>query len=554
MLIFAGGVVRDAARTWDALAVDRGVVVARGEPAHDLRKRHPDAEVLDLAGGCLVPGFRDGHLHPLHGGMELLGPPITGATSVDDVGRRLRAYVDSHPDERVIIGGAYDPTIAPGGRFAAGWLDRYVADRPVVLSSSDHHAVWVNSAALSAAGIDVATDDPERGRILRRADGAPLGTLLESAMDLVAGLVPADADLRRDGLGRALSELAACGIVWGQEAAATPEETATYLDAAAAGELTCRFDLALRVEPGSWRVQREELVDVRGAVESASRRVTGDAGGVSGVGLPVVTCRCVKFFVDGVIEAGTAALLEPYENGFGASGRPGDRGILNWEPGELSAAVTSFDALGFTPHMHAIGDAAIRAALDAVAAAQSANGPRDRRSVIVHTQLVDPADLHRFSRLGVIANFEPLWAKASPMNLELTNPRIGPERAARQYQMASLAATGARITFGSDWPVTSVDPLAGLAVAITRQTADGQPPEGWLPEERLDPATALAAYTSGSAYQAFEPHAGDLLAPGAAADLCWLSGDPCTTDGDILRSLAVRATWFGGRRIFEEAS
>lgn len=562
MQAFVGGVVRDAARTWEALAVDAGVIVARGPQAKALARG--GATVVDLQGGCLIPGFRDGHLHPLHGGMELLGPPITGATSIEDIGERLRRYAGEHPDEQVIVAGSYSPPLAPGGRFMAAWLDRFVADRPVVLTSSDHHAAWVNSAALAAVGITAATPDPPRGTILRDESGEPIGTLLETAMALVDDLVVPDVVAQGRGLQRALEELARCGIVWGQEASLGVDEVQVYLDAAERDELTCRFDLALRVEPDGWRRQVANFVHARGEIDRRGRGL--------------LSANCVKFFVDGVIEAGTGALLEPYVDGLGVSGRPGDTGTFNWEPSELTAAVTTLDEVGFTPHLHAIGDAGIRAALDAIAHMQSVNPPRDRRPVIAHTQLVDPVDLPRFAALGVIANFEPFWAKASPMNLELTNPRLGPERADRQYQMASLARSGARISFGSDWPVTSLAPPDGLRVAITRQTADGVPPGGWTPQERLSPELALAAYTSGSAYQAFDPHASDLLAPGAPADLCWLSADPCDPALDFdpnpnpdpapapaapgprpatnpdprsvaasLRSLTVRGTWFAGR-------
>ena len=540
MQVFTGGVIRDAARTWSALAVENGAIVARGEPARALLRT--GAEVVDLDGGCLIPGFRDGHLHPLHGGMELLGPQITGATSVDDIGARLREYRDGHPDESVITAGSYDPTLAPGGRFAAAWLDRYVADRPVAVTSSDHHAVWVNSAALAAAGITAETPDPPRGHIVRLGNAGnpessgsaePLGTLLETAMDLVADLARPDEGSRRRALRRALEELGRCGIVWGQEASLGLEEALVYLDAAKRGELTCRFDLALRLEPGEWSRQLGDFAEAQGEIHRRGRGL--------------VTARCVKFFVDGVIEAGTAALLEPYVDGQGAGGGSQDRGIFNWEPDELAAAVAAVDRAGFTPHLHAIGDAGIRAALDAVAHARAVNPPRDRRPVIAHTQLVDPADLPRFNELGVIANFEPYWAKASPMNLELTNPRLGEDRAGRQYQMASMATSGARMSFGSDWPVTSLAPLDGLAVAITRQTSQGQPVDGWIPTERLRPDLALAAYTSGGAYQGFDPHAGDLLAPGAPADLCWLSADPCLAEGEALRAITVRGTWFAGR-------
>jgi predicted amidohydrolase YtcJ len=250
----------------------------------------------------------------------------------------------------------------------------------------------------------------------------------------------------------------------------------------------------------------------------------------------------VKFFADGVVESGTAALLEPYTD------CPHSHGIANWTPAELTEAVTAVDALGLQPHIHAIGDGGVRAALDALEAAARTNGPRDRRPVVAHAQLIDPADLPRFAPLGVIAGLQPLWAQCDPLMTELILPRIGPERGARQYQIAALLASGARIAFGSDWPVTAHEPLRGIATAVTRRTPEGTPEGGWLPEERIDTATALAAYSAGCAHQAFEEKEWGALRPGTRADLVHLAADPVRTAPGDLAHLPVLGTWLAGRR------
>jgi predicted amidohydrolase YtcJ len=199
-------------------------------------------------------------------------------------------------------------------------------------------------------------------------------------------------------------------------------------------------------------------------------------------------------------------------------------------------------------HIHAIGDAGVRAALDAVAHAGARNGPRDRRAVIAHTQVVHPDDLPRFAELAVVANFEPLWAQLDPLQTELTLPRLGTARGSLQYPMASLLASGAVVSMGSDWPVSSHRPLDGLAVAVTRQTRSGQPAGGWLPHQRLPVAAALSAYTLGTAFQAFEDHLWGTVVPGKRADLVWLSADPHDVAPADWPELAVRGTWLAGER------
>jgi predicted amidohydrolase YtcJ len=389
----------------------------------------------------------------------------------------------------------------------------------------------VNSEALRRAGITIATPDPPSGRVPRRPDGTPLGTMVEwSAMDLVLRHAPRPGRAEKElGVERASALLASAGVTWAQEAALAPEDVDVYLAAAAAGRLSVRVNVALRAEPGQWAAQRAAFAAARSL--AAASQVAGQ-----------VSARSVKFFADGVIEAGTAALLEPYDDA------PHTCGLPVWEPDELAAAAAAFDADGFQLHIHAIGDAGVRAALDAVEHATRSNGPRDRRPVVAHTQLVDAADLPRFAELGIIANFEPLWTQLDPVQTDLTLPRIGPARGGRQYPMASLLRSGAVLSMGSDWPVSSCRPLEGLPVAVTRQTAAGEPAGGWAPTERLPPEAALAAYTAGVAFQAFEQHQWGTVAPGRRADLVWLERDPLGVGAAEWPGLRVLGTWLAGRR------
>jgi len=514
-----------------AVAIDDGLIVAVDDDALEYRAR--GASEFDLAGGCLVPGFRDGHAHPLWGGIELGQVPLVGARTIDEVVERVRTYADAHPELEWIEGGGYDPTVVPHGVGDATWLDAAVVDRPVVLEASDHHTMWVNSEALRRAGIDASTPDPELGRIIRHGDGTPVGTLVEwGAIAMIRGLMPVPGSAEQEeGLARAMAALARCGITWVQEAASRPAEARVYAALARRGELTTRTNIALRVEPGRWPGDRARYGECRTDLDAddATREL--------------VQARTVKFFADGVIEMGTGFLVEPYTDA------PHTCGLPNWSAAELAEAVTAFDEDGFQIHIHAIGDGGVRMALDAIDQAVSRNGVRDRRAVIAHTQVVQPSDRARFAALGVIANFEPLWACLDPTMEQLTLPRLGPERSAMQYPIASLARIGARISFGSDWPVSSMHPLHGLAVAVTRQNGDGRPESGWLPEERLPIEQALAAYTAGTAYQGFEDESGGSIVVGKRADLCALSADISAMSGREVSDVAVTGTWTRGREV-----
>lgn len=462
---------------------------------------------------------------------------LVGCTSVDDVLAAVGDWARTHPDEPWIVGAGYSPTLLPGGLGDATWLDQVCADRPVALTSNDHHMMWVNTVALTAARIDAQSPQPEAGVIARRSDHAPLGTMLEwGAIDLIRDVMPAeDAELTRRGMAAALTELARHGIVWAQDAVIVAETAEVYRLAAHGDELTCRFNLALRAEPGRWVNQRDEFVGIRTLVQ-------GDE-----VARRSVEARTVKFFADGVIEGGTGFLLEPYAD------NPHSCGLPNWQAAELAEAVRWFDAAGFQIHIHAIGDGGVRMSLDAIEHAITQNGPADRRPVIAHTQLVHPADRPRFAALGVIANFEPLWCTLDPTMIELTIPRLGDTRSALQYPIATIASHGARISFGSDWPVSSVNPLAGLANAVTRTNTHGQPVGGWTPHERIPMLDAVHAYTAGTAYQAYDDHQRGTLAVGSIADIAILDTDITTIDGYDLTNVTVDHTLLAGRTVYRQS-
>ncbi|EID16248.1 amidohydrolase [Mycolicibacterium phlei] len=527
--LFCGGVIWTGAADTHAVLVDDGVVVAVGDEA---LARGSGARQVDLDGGFLMPSFADGHAHPLYGGLEAVGPQVRPCQSVDEIVAAVKKYAEDHPEQEWIFGASYNGSLAPGGLFDARWLDAAVPDRPVVLRAWDYHTMWVNTVALERAGITPDTPDPVLGEIPHRPDGSVLGTLREwGATDLVMNVMPPrDEQVRIDALGTAADYYLACGVTWVQDAWVEPADVATYVEAARRGVLRMRFNLALYADPRHFDHQVTEFAAQRRAVQEA--------------GSPLLTANTVKFFADGVVENETGALLAPYCSGLHSHGQQ------NWAGQTLAEAARRVDELGLQIHIHAIGDAAVRQALDAIEYVTKTNPPRDRRPVIAHCQLVDEADLNRFAELGVTPNMQPLWAQLDALMTVLTIPRLGPERAERQYPIRTLESSGAPLGFGSDWPVSSGAPLDGIAIAASRRTAEGEPPGGWTPHEILPIEAALSAYTAGVARQAFAEDEWGRITPGASADLVWLERDPRTTDPARLPSLAVRATYLRGEPVY----
>ncbi|WP_426975451.1 amidohydrolase [Pseudarthrobacter sp. O4] len=535
LTVFHSGTVADADHAAGqsgptALAVQDGIITAVGDAAMALLAGA--TETVDLAGGYLSASFADGHAHPLFGGLEDFGPQIRSCRSVEEIAASVRGWADANPDSGWVIGASYNATLAPGGMFDAEWLDAAVADRPVLLRSWDYHTIWVNSAALRAAGIDRNTPEPALGRIVRRPDGSPLGTLMEAgAIDLVTRVAPAfTLEQRVAALQAATAKYAAAGVTWIQDAWVELEDVPAYEAAVVSGRLDARINLAFRADPRIWNTQPEGFVAARSRIEN--------------LGSGMLTANTVKFFIDGIIESHTACMLAPYADA------PAETGLANWQRDQLHEAMASFDALGFQLHLHAIGDAAVRSALDGLEEVQRRNGYRDRRPVIAHLQLVDPTDIERFAALGAVANFEPLWACSDEVMRLLTIPRLGAPRAEQQYPIASLARAGVHLSFGSDWPVTGHHPVAGLATAVTRQGGDYVAGAAWIPAERIHVETALEAYTSGVAYQAFAERHWGALRPGMSADLVLLSEDPRRVPEDGLAALEVLGTWLAGRPTF----
>ena len=534
LLLHGGPVLRpDGSRRHGlAVAVTDGRVsaVAPWEALDDARG--PRTEVVDLGGRLLVPGFVDAHAHPLWGGLERL------ACDLLDVERTVAAYqvavrasADANPGVAWVTGGGWSFEAFPGGVATASMLDAVVPDRPVVLFNRDHHGVWVNSRAMALAGLDAASPDPPDGRIERDQGGRPSGVLHEGAARLVTDLVPQPgADICDAALLEARERLLAWGVTGWCEAilgpyAGQPDPLPTYLRA-------WRDGLDVATTGSLWwdRSRGIEQID-----DLLARRVAAAEVGVD-------LCQ-VKIMADGIIENQTASMLEGYLTDGHESP---DRGLAFVARDDLLSAVPALQRAGFAAHIHAIGDRAVRDALDAVDAAGSA-GRAPVPHQVAHLQVVAPSDVARFGALGVVANCQALWACHEPQMDDFTIPVLGEARARQQYPFGSIAAAGGELALGSDWPVSSADPWQAIHVAVTRTAPDDPHGEPLLAEQALSVGAALRAATAGSAAATGLSHVGSgRITVGARADLVVCSRDPFDVPPHELATVTSEQVWLAG--------
>jgi hypothetical protein len=535
-LLLRGGAVYtvDAPRSWaTAVGVKGGHIIYVGSDNVPGGIVGSGTEVVDLDGRMVLPGFQDGHVHLLAGGVELGECTLFTLESAAAIADSISACAAARPDAPWVRGAGWELTAFPDANPSSAFLDRIVKDRPAIFDAADGHSAWANSKALDLAGITRETPDPADGRIERDPrTGEPSGTLRESAIYLVTRLLPERTEPELSaGLERAQRLANEAGITSVLEAFASESYLRTYVAADLAKRLTVRVVTAVDAEPDST------------GIDGLARRL-GDWRKLYTT--PRVRPIAAKLFQDGVIESGTAALLAPY------LGRKGDAGKPIYPQPRLDSLAVALDREDWQLHVHAIGDRAIRMTLDAFAHAMEQNGPRDSRHTITHLQLIDPTDLPRFRRLGVVANFEPFWANGDEYLTRLAEPALGQPRSRWLYPIGSAVKAGAVVSGGSDWSVSSLAPLDGIQVAITRrEPSAGGPATPWLPQEVVDLSVAIAMYTINAAYQNHQERETGSIEVGKLADLVILEKNLFEVAPRDIHSVRVMRTILEGRTVFE---
>jgi len=526
----------DARQRWaQAVAIQGDRIVAVGTDRDVARWRGNSTRVVDLAGRFALPGFNDAHIHITGGALRLFEVDLNGAGSLAEMQRRVAQFARENPNEPWVLGYGWQYSDLPDRLPHRRDLDAVVPDRPVFLSAYDGHTGWANSKALELAGVTRATHFTGYGEIVRDAEGEPTGVFKEGAQGLVRRAVPEPTRGKRlAALRRGLRWLSAMGVTSLQNASGSLDDLTLYEELDRTGDLVVRVSIAASVGPWTTEADIERIA-------AAARKHCGLPCGNAKLRL-----GAIKMVLDGVIETHTAAMLEPY------SDAPAARGTPSYTPEQLKRAVAAADKAGLQIYIHAIGDRAVRMALDAFEHARSSNGRRDSRHRIEHIETVSPPDIPRFARLGVLASMEPIHA--DPGTVDVWARAVGPHRVRRAFAWRSLERAGARLLFSSDWPAAiSAHPLRGLHNAVNRQTIEGQPPGGWVAQQRVSVATALAAYTRAGAYASFEEKLKGMLAPGMLADVAVLTCDPFRIPPARLHTCQVALTIFDGRIVHDDA-
>ncbi|HEX6163814.1 MAG TPA: amidohydrolase [Vicinamibacterales bacterium] len=521
-----------AAELAEAVAVRGNKVIRVGSNREIQRLKRAQTIVIDAEGGAVMPGFNDAHAHLINGGLSLDQVSLGDATTIDEIKDTIRVWAEAHPERDWITGRGWYYQPFNGAMPTRQMLDALVPDRPAYLVAYDGHTGWANTKALKAAGITRRTPSPANGVIVKDPrTGEPTGALKEAAMALMSAAAPKPTEEDRLAAARAaIDEAHRFGITSVQDAGAGAENLDLYDRLRKRKELTLRVYQALRADATLTEATLEELEQVR-------KRFADD---------PVLKTGAVKLIADGVIESHTAAMLEPYAN------RPAVKGDARFTPEQLNKVVTMLDQRGWQVMTHAIGDAAVRMTLDAYQAAAKANPApeRGRRHRIEHIETIDPADIPRFGKLGVIAAMQPVHGTPSPTPGDVWSVNIGEERAARGWVWNSISRSGGRLAFGSDWPVMTIDPLKGLHVAVTRTTQEGLPSGGWVPAERLPIRKAVDAYTRDAAFASFDELRKGMLARDMLADIVVLTEDIFSGPASRLTATEVAVTIADGKVVY----
>ena len=520
----------DPGRTAEALAVRGNKILRVGSNREIKRLRRPQTTMIDAHGASVLAGFNDAHAHLLSGGLSLGNVNLLRSTTLESIQTTIGAFAASHPERAWISGRGWYYEPFPGGLPTRQQLDAVVPDRPAYLTSYDGHTGWANTKALQLAGITRRTPDPPNGVIVKDpSTGEPTGVLKEAAQALVRTVMPPPShEGRLAALRSAVREAQRVGVTSVHDAGGTVADLEIFDELRQQGELQLRVYAAVSVGP---EFTNDDLI----RLDAVRERYPDD---------PLFKTGAIKIMADGVVEAHTAAMLAPYANRV-STGQP------THATGDLSRIVTMLDRRSWQVIVHAIGDAAVRDALDAFEHAATANPApaRGRRHRIEHVETLDPADVPRFGSLGVIASFQPFHGSPAPNQIDVWAANLGPVRASRGWSYGSIHAAAGRLAFGSDWPVVTLDPRFGLHTAVTRTTPDGLPEGGWHPRERVPLAIAIDAYTSAGAWASFDEQRKGTIEREMLADLVILSSD-IFAPGARLLDTTVETTIFDGKVVY----
>jgi hypothetical protein len=523
----------DPNQPWaQAVAIYRGKIVAVGDDAVIERMRGMGTKVINAGGKLVLPGFVDCHIHFIDGSFSLGRVNLEGAKDPSEIQKWLREYAAEHPGDDWILGRGWNYAMfGPEALPHKKYLDELFRNRPVFLEGYDGHTYWANSKALAMAGIVRETADPPNGAIVRDPKtGEATGALKEAAQELVAKIVPKPT--RADqllALRAGMKWANAHGVTRVHSAGGDFEVLDLFDEMRHRGDLTVRMYVAYFLNPPELRPQ-----DIR-AIEHARKKYHDDW----------IDAGAVKFMVDGVIESHTAAMLEPY------SDDPSLQGKLFWEPDKYKSAVAELDKRGLQLFTHAIGDYGVRTALDAYEEAEARNHKRDRRPRIEHIETITTSDIPRFGKLGVIASMQPLHSYPDADTLDVWARNAGPDRASRAWAWKSIADAGGRLAFGSDWPVVTLNPWEGVQTAVTRQTSEGEPEAGFVPEQRLTVAQVIEGYTLGAAFAGRREKLEGSLEVGKLADLIILWQNIFDVEPRKIGATKVVTTIVGGRIVYQ---
>jgi hypothetical protein len=518
-----------------AIAVRNGKIIAAGSNEAIAAYQGPSTKVIDARERMVLPGFMDGHVHMMAGAAQLEQvSSLSEAKTIADFQKIIRDYAVAHPDKKWIQGmGWVYSVFGKGGLPDKKLVDAVVPDRPVYLAAYDGHTSLANSKALQAAGITRKTPDPPSGIIVRNpATGEPTGVLKEAAGQLVAKVIPRPTrEEELDRLTKAVHYASSLGLTRLISAGADAERIELFDEIRQKGELTARFSMARFVNPPI-------SPDVIKILEENRKKYSDDW----------IDLYAAKFLLDGVVEAHTAAMLEPYAND------RKNRGQLYFDPEKYKEAVARLDRLGFPIFTHGIGDRAIRLALDAYEAAHKANGHSDSRDRIEHIEDPSAEDIPRFGQLGVIASMQPLHATPDVNTLTIWSGNVGPERAQRAFPWHDILAGGAPMCFGSDWSVVTLNPWPGLQILLTRETQDGKPEGGWHPNEKLTLEQAIQGYTMGNAFSARREKTEGSIEAGKLADVIIIDQDLFKIPPNQIGKTKVMMTMVGGKIVYQDPS